>query len=55
MDQAFTKTTDEVISYFGVDENTGLNEDQVKKSLEKYGPNGEFCASFSVIGFSSVS
>ncbi|KAK7088026.1 sarcoplasmic/endoplasmic reticulum calcium ATPase 1-like isoform X3 [Littorina saxatilis] len=39
MDQAFSKTTDEVLAYFGVDDNVGLNEDQVKKNLEKYGPN----------------
>ncbi|XP_076453278.1 sarcoplasmic/endoplasmic reticulum calcium ATPase 1-like isoform X2 [Babylonia areolata] len=39
MDQAFTKTTEEVTAYFGVDENVGLSEEQVKKNLEKYGPN----------------
>lgn len=42
MDQSFTKTTEEVLAYFGVDENVGLTEEQVKKNFEKYGPNGEF-------------
>jgi len=41
MDQAFSKTTEEVTAFFGVDENVGLTEEQVKKNLEKYGPNGE--------------
>lgn len=41
MDLSYTKTTEEVLGYFGVDENVGLNEEQVKKNLEKYGPNGK--------------
>ena len=41
MDQAFSQTADEVTAYFGVDENLGLNDEQVKKNIEKYGPNGE--------------
>ena len=41
MDQSFTKTTDEVTAHFSVDENVGLSEDQIKRGLEKYGPNGE--------------
>ena len=41
MDQAFTQTAEEVTAFFGVDENVGLGEEQVKKNLEKYGPNGE--------------
>lgn len=41
MDNAYTKTTDEVCQYFGVDENIGLTDDQVKRNTEKYGPNGE--------------
>ncbi|KAH9518641.1 Sarcoplasmic/endoplasmic reticulum calcium ATPase 2 [Bulinus truncatus] len=39
MDISFTKTTEEVCAYFGVDENVGLSEEQVKKNTEKYGPN----------------
>ncbi|GFR95054.1 calcium-transporting ATPase sarcoplasmic/endoplasmic reticulum type [Elysia marginata] len=39
MDIAFSKTTEEVVEYFGVDERTGLTDDQVKRNTEKYGPN----------------
>lgn len=35
------KSPAEVVSFFGVSENTGLTPDQVKKNLAKYGPNGE--------------
>ncbi|PWA16702.1 hypothetical protein CCH79_00017491 [Gambusia affinis] len=41
MENAHTKETAECLSYFGVNENVGLSPDQVKKSLEKYGFNGE--------------
>lgn len=41
MDIAFSKSPEEVCQYFGVDENLGLNDDQVKKNTEKYGPNGK--------------
>ena len=41
MDIAFSKTTEEVVQYFGVDERTGLTDDQVKRNTEKYGPNGK--------------
>ncbi|XP_064612883.1 calcium-transporting ATPase sarcoplasmic/endoplasmic reticulum type-like [Liolophura sinensis] len=39
MDLAHTKTVDEVCAHFGVDDKFGLNDDAVKKNLEKYGPN----------------
>ncbi|CAG5118220.1 unnamed protein product, partial [Candidula unifasciata] len=39
MDNAFVKTSEEVCQYFGVDENLGLTEEQVRKHTEKYGPN----------------
>jgi magnesium-transporting ATPase (P-type) len=39
MDLAWTKSTDEVLSYFNVDENTGYSDEQVKAAQEKYGPN----------------
>lgn len=42
MDLAHTKTVDEVCAHFGVDNNFGLNDDAVKKNLEKYGPNGKY-------------
>lgn len=41
MENAHTKESDEVLSYFGVTEDTGLPPEQVKKNLEKYGYNGE--------------
>uniref|UniRef100_A0A8C9W097 Calcium-transporting ATPase n=1 Tax=Scleropages formosus TaxID=113540 RepID=A0A8C9W097_SCLFO len=41
MDNAHTKEPAECLAYFGVNENTGLSPDQVKKSLAKYGYNGE--------------
>ena len=42
MENAHTKTFEEVSDYFGVEESTGLGDEQVKKSLEKYGPNGRY-------------
>ncbi|XP_053551002.1 sarcoplasmic/endoplasmic reticulum calcium ATPase 1 isoform X1 [Bombina bombina] len=39
MENAHTKTTEECLAYFGVNENTGLSTDQVKKNFEKFGPN----------------
>lgn len=41
MENAHTKESGEVLSYFGVTEETGLSPEQVKKSLTKYGFNGE--------------
>lgn len=42
MENAHTKSAAEVLDNFGVNENTGLTLEQVKGSLEKYGPNGEW-------------
>jgi len=44
MEQAYTRSVDDVSAYFGVDEETGLNEEQIRKSREKYGPNGKIKA-----------
>jgi hypothetical protein len=41
MELAHSKTVEESLEYFGVDETTGLTDDHVKKNLEKYGPNGK--------------
>uniref|UniRef100_G1RKH7 Calcium-transporting ATPase n=1 Tax=Nomascus leucogenys TaxID=61853 RepID=G1RKH7_NOMLE len=41
MEAAHAKTTEECLAYFGVSETTGLTPDQVKRNLEKYGPNGK--------------
>ncbi|XP_043571638.1 sarcoplasmic/endoplasmic reticulum calcium ATPase 2 [Chiloscyllium plagiosum] len=39
MESAHTKTVDEVLAYFNVNETTGLSLDQVKKHKERWGPN----------------
>ena len=41
MDDAHTKTGEEVTNYFKTDEHTGLGDDQVKRAVEKYGYNGK--------------
>lgn len=41
MENAHIKETGDVLSYFGVTEDTGLTPEQVKKNLNKYGYNGE--------------
>lgn len=40
MENAHTKTVEEVLAYFGVNESTGLSLEQVKKLKEKWGSNG---------------
>ncbi|XP_043942467.1 sarcoplasmic/endoplasmic reticulum calcium ATPase 1 isoform X1 [Protopterus annectens] len=39
MENAHTKTVEECLAYFGVNENTGLSPEQVKKNFDKFGPN----------------
>ncbi|XP_060699607.1 sarcoplasmic/endoplasmic reticulum calcium ATPase 2 isoform X2 [Hemiscyllium ocellatum] len=39
MESAHTKTVDEVLAYFNVNETTGLSLDQVKKHKDRWGPN----------------
>ncbi|XP_041095454.1 sarcoplasmic/endoplasmic reticulum calcium ATPase 1-like isoform X2 [Polyodon spathula] len=39
MDNGHSKTVEECLAYFGVNEKAGLAPDQVKKNMEKYGPN----------------
>ena len=41
MDNAHTKTVEEVYSFFNVNESTGLSLEQVKKQRERYGANGK--------------
>ncbi|KAG2463928.1 AT2A1 ATPase, partial [Polypterus senegalus] len=41
MENGHTKTTEECLAYFGVNETTGLSPEQVKKNFAKYGPNGK--------------
>ena len=42
MEDGFMKTSDECISYFGVDAERGLTSRQVEDNRKKYGPNGEW-------------
>lgn len=41
MENAHTKTVEELYSFFNVNESTGLSLEQVKKQRERYGPNGK--------------
>ena len=40
MDDAHTKSSEEIVSFFKTDEEFGLSDDQVTQAQEKYGPNG---------------
>jgi Cation transporter/ATPase, N-terminus len=42
MEDGFAKKSEEVLKYFGTDEELGLSADQVKTNQAKYGPNGKF-------------
>ena len=48
MEDAHTKSSEEVILHFKTDENTGLSDDQIKQYQEKYGPNGKRKSALSV-------
>ncbi|XP_034279248.1 sarcoplasmic/endoplasmic reticulum calcium ATPase 1 isoform X2 [Pantherophis guttatus] len=39
MENAHAKSGEECLAYFGVSEHTGLSPEQVKRNMEKYGPN----------------
>ena len=54
MEDSHTKPYEEVVNYFRTDENTGLDDAQVKSNQEKYGPNGEYNHSFHVIPSKSM-
>lgn len=41
MDDAHSKSVEEVLGYFATDPDKGLSSDQVKRNQEKYGPNGK--------------
>lgn len=45
MENAHTKTVEEVLGHFGVNESTGLSLEQVKKLKERWGSNGR-CRAF---------
>lgn len=41
MDNAHTKTVEEVLGAFNVNESTGLSPEQVKQQRERHGANGK--------------
>jgi magnesium-transporting ATPase (P-type) len=41
MENAFARSTSEVLKHFGVSETQGLTDAQVQSSREKYGRNGK--------------
>lgn len=41
MEDAHTKSVEEVLGYFGTDPDKGLTPDQIKRNQDKYGPNGK--------------
>lgn len=43
MEDGHAKTSEEVLKFFGTNEELGLTPEQVKSYQAKYGPNGECC------------
>ena len=41
MEDGYMKTWQQCCDYFNVNTERGLSPDQVKKNLDKYGPNGK--------------
>lgn len=41
MEDAHTRSVEEVLNFFKTDELAGLSDEQVKANQEKYGPNGK--------------
>lgn len=41
MEHAYSKPSEEILRFFGVDERSGLNDRQVSSARAKYGRNGE--------------
>ena len=46
MEDAYSKTADEVLKYFNVSEKLGLTQEEVKRSRQKYGLNGQLFVQF---------
>lgn len=40
MEDAHTKSVEEILSFFSSDDEAGLSDEQVQRSQDKYGPNG---------------
>jgi len=46
MEDAHTKSVEEILAFFRTDSETGLSDEQIQQAQEKYGPNGKllpFC------------
>jgi len=41
LENPWTKTKEEIATYYKVDETKGLSEERVRQDLERYGPNGK--------------
>lgn len=41
MEDGYMKTWEQCCDHFGVNVDRGLSPDQVKRNLDKYGPNGK--------------
>lgn len=41
LDSPWTKTKEDIASFYKVDEAKGLTEERVRQDLERYGPNGK--------------
>uniref|UniRef100_A0A3B5LUY7 Cation-transporting P-type ATPase N-terminal domain-containing protein n=1 Tax=Xiphophorus couchianus TaxID=32473 RepID=A0A3B5LUY7_9TELE len=53
MDNAHTKTVEEVLGFFSINESTGLSCEQLKKNREKWGPNGKYLFILKICWFES--
>jgi len=40
MEDSHTKTVEEILGFFGTDDENGLSDEQIQAAQEKYGPNG---------------
>ncbi len=41
LENPWTKTKEEIATFYKVDETKGLSEERVRQDLERYGPNGK--------------
>lgn len=53
MEDGHAKTSEEVLKFFGTNEEVGLSADQVKNFQAKYGPNGKLALNLFLIVFRS--
>lgn len=49
MDNAFVRSTQDVLREFGVTENAGLSQSQIIASRQKHGRNGKFMPSYTIL------